>query len=93
MIRSLSMMLTCHWSASRIDRYLDGDPSVPLGEDEVQRLERHLRECARCAATVTEARAIHSSLRRLAERSRPDEGSVARVRDLVARLADDPHPH
>ena len=39
MITSLRRMVTCHWSARRIGRYLDHDPSAPLTPAEVKRLE------------------------------------------------------
>jgi hypothetical protein len=34
MMSSLLTMLTCHWSARRIQRYLDADPAALLGWSE-----------------------------------------------------------
>ena len=32
---TVRQMLTCHWSAQRIQRYLDADPAAPLTPGEV----------------------------------------------------------
>ena len=41
MIKAVRTMLTCHWSARRIQRYLDADPAAQLDADEIRRLEAH----------------------------------------------------
>jgi hypothetical protein len=45
MMSAIATMLTCHWSARRIQRYLDSDPATPLEPGEVRRLEAHLATC------------------------------------------------
>lgn len=86
MIRAIRMMMTCHWSARRIQRYLDADPAALLGPDEIRRLEAHLAECDRCAAAVAEYRHIDSALSRWALRRMPDPRSVIKMRDVVDHL-------
>lgn len=84
---SIRMMLTCRWSARRIQRYLDADPSAPLTAADVTRLEAHLAVCDRCTAAVDEVRGIKSALGRLAEIDAPDPAQVARLRLESERLA------
>lgn len=86
MISSLSMMLTCHWSARRIQRYLDADPAAPLEPGEVQRLEAHLATCEKCAAAAEEYRGVRRALARWSQRRMPDPAITARVRLTAERL-------
>ncbi len=85
----LGQMLTCHWSARHIQRYLDADDSAPLTPSEVTRLEEHLATCERCFAAAEEHRTLHRALS-LWFRRRPDPTSVERVRAFVASLPDEP---
>lgn len=86
MIRAMRMMLTCHWSARRIQRYLDSDPAALLDPAEIERLEAHLAECDKCRAAATEYREIDSALSRWASRRMPDPDSVNHMHDVVDRL-------
>lgn len=86
MIRTIRTMVTCHWSARRIQRYLDSDPAALLDPAEIRRLETHLAECDRCAAALDEYRQIDSALSRWALRRMPDPRSVIKMRDVVDRL-------
>ncbi|MGD9620752.1 MAG: anti-sigma factor [Mycolicibacterium sp.] len=86
MIRALRMMATCHWSARRIQRYLDSDPAALLDPDEIQRLEAHLAECEKCKAVAAEYRQIDSALSRWAARRMPDPRSVTHMHEVVDRL-------
>jgi anti-sigma factor RsiW len=92
MKQSMRQMLTCHWSARRIQRYLDADPSAPLTLDEVARLEEHLSACEKCSRTAAEHRALHRALSTWPGRPLPDEQSVARVRAFLDRIADGTGP-
>lgn len=87
MIRGLRMMLTCHWSARRIQRYLDSDPAALLDPGEVRRLEAHLAECDKCSAAAAEYREIDTALSRWALRWMPDPDSVTRMHRVIDRLA------
>lgn len=86
MITSLRRMVTCHWSARRIGRYLDNDPSAPLSPAEVKRLEDHLAVCEKCSAVTAEHRALSSALARWSQQRLPDEAALARVHVTLDRL-------
>lgn len=85
MMGAARQMLTCHWSARRIQRYLDADPGAPLTPGEVARLEEHLATCAKCATVVEQHRVLHRALSRLAGTT-VDPASVERVRTFVDTL-------
>nr|WP_237159898.1 zf-HC2 domain-containing protein [Mycolicibacterium austroafricanum] len=80
------MILTCRWSARRLQRYLDADPAAPLDAHEIHRLETHLAACDKCRAAVAEHRMIDSALARWAARTLPDRRSIERVHNIVDRL-------
>ncbi len=82
MSQSLRQMMTCRWSARRIQRYLDADPSALLTAGEVARLESHLAECERCTQTAEEHRVLHRALSRW-NRPFPDVEAVERLRAYV----------
>jgi anti-sigma factor RsiW len=86
MIRAIRMMVTCHWSARRIQRYLDSDPAALLDPSEIRRLEAHLAECDKCEAAAAEYRQIDSALSRWAARRMPDPQSVTHMHEVVDRL-------
>ena len=86
MIRAVRMMVTCHWSARRIQRYLDCDPAALLDPSEIRRLEAHLAECDKCRAAAAEYRQIDSALSRWALRRMPHPQSVAHMHRVVDRL-------
>lgn len=93
MIHALRQMVTCRWSARRIGRYLDADPSAPLTRAEVRRLEEHLAECERCGRATEEHRALRRALSRWSEHHhRPDAGSVARMHDALDRIVREDRP-
>lgn len=83
---SLSTMLTCHWSARRIQRYLDVDPAAPLQAREVERLEAHLATCEKCAAAAEEYRGVRRALARWSQQRMLDPAVTARVSRAVERL-------
>ncbi|ORI24323.1 zf-HC2 domain-containing protein [Rhodococcus sp. 1168] len=86
MMKTARMMLTCHWSARRLQRYLDADPAAHLDPSEVRRLEAHLAVCARCRAAEDEFRQIDGALARWTVRTMPDATSVEHARKFVDRL-------
>jgi len=86
MISAIRMMVTCHWSARRIQRYLDSDPAALLDPSEIRRLEAHLAECEKCSAAAAEYRQIDSALSRWASRRMPDRQSVTHMHEFVDRL-------
>lgn len=88
MKQSLRQMITCHWSARRIQRYLDADPSAPLTPGEVARLEAHLSECEKCTQLSAEHRALHRALSMWPGAPTPDEQQIQRMRGFLNTLTD-----
>jgi anti-sigma factor RsiW len=82
----LATMWTCHWSARRIQRYLDADPSAPLSAEEIRRLEAHLATCERCSAAAAEYRGLRRALASWASRHGPDPVLVDRMQQAAEQL-------
>jgi len=89
MTGTLRQMVTCHWSARRIQRYLDADPAAPLTPGEVWRLERHLSTCDKCTQLVAEHRALHRALSLWSSGTAVDPRSVQHVRDFLSTISDE----
>lgn len=89
MIGTLRQMLTCHWSARRIQRYLDADPAAPLTPGDVSRLEGHLATCERCNQIVAEHRALHRALSLWSGGTGVDPRSLDRVRGFLSTITDE----
>lgn len=87
MTMSLRGLLTCHWSARRVQRYLDADPSALLDPEEVSRLEAHLAVCERCQQLTAEHRALRGALGSWSGAPVPDPDSLARLRGVVDELS------
>lgn len=83
-----SRMLTCRWAARRLHRYLDGDPSMPLREGEIRRLEDHLSKCEKCSELTEEYRGLGRLLHRLTRASEPDPKAVARLHHQLSTIID-----
>ncbi len=92
MKQSMRQMITCHWSARRIQRYLDADPSAPLTPGEIAKIEAHLAKCEKCTQTAEEHRALHRALSRWPGAPAPDPSSVDRLRSFVGHLPDEETP-
>ncbi len=88
MITTVRQMITCHWSARRIQRYLDSDPVAPLAPGEVARLEEHVATCEKCSAVLHENRTLISALARWSARRPVDPAAVERVRGFLDELTD-----
>ena len=90
MITMMRRVLTCIWSGRRIQRYLDADPSAPLGPTQVRRLEEHLATCEKCSAAAGEYRGLARVMACWSERRTPDPAMAARIRlTCEALLAED----
>jgi len=79
-------MVTCHWSARRIGRYLDNDPTAPLTPAEVKRLEDHLAVCEKCSGVTSEHRALSSALSRWSQQRLPDQAALTRLHATLDRI-------
>ena len=86
MIRTARQMLTCHWTARRLQRYLDADPSAPLSAGEVARLEEHLAACERCAEVLSQHRTLARALGGWGRRTPVQPASVERMRSVLDDL-------
>lgn len=89
MTGTLHQMLACHWSARRIQHYLDADPSARLTPGEISRLEEHLATCEKCAQVATEHRALHRALSLWPGGAGVAPESVDRVRDFLSTINDE----
>jgi anti-sigma factor RsiW len=83
-------MLSCHFTARRLQRYLDADPAAPLTAAEIHRLEAHVAECVRCAGALEDFRLLRGALRGLALHVGPQPDAVDRMRQLVDDLVEGP---
>ena len=92
MTGTLRQMLTCHWSARRIQRYLDADPAARLTSGEISRLEDHLAMCEKCTQVAAEHRALHRALSLWSGESAVDPQSVDRVRYFLSIINDEDNP-
>lgn len=88
MTGTLRQMLTCHWSARHVQRYLDADPAALLAPEEITRLEEHLATCDKCTELVAEHRALHRALSLWSGGTGVDPRSVDRVRDFLSTIND-----
>ncbi len=86
-MNALREMLTCHWAARRIQRYLDADPSAPLTPDSVARLEAHLTTCEKCSGLLAENRALQRSFSHWSGGA-VDQGAVDRLHAFLDDLED-----
>jgi anti-sigma factor RsiW len=89
---SLRQMWTCHWSARRIQRYLDSDPAAPLTPGEVARLEEHLAVCDKCTQVAAEHRALRRAWAAWPGRRVTDPAAVDRLRVYLTTITEQP-PH
>ncbi len=92
MITWMRTMIECRHAASRLERYLDADPSAPLRADERARLATHLAVCDQCSHEAARHQVLRTCLRRLGDRHRPDAAAVARLTDLARTIATDGRP-
>ena len=91
MITALRRMATCHWTARRLQRYLDADPSAPLTPGEVARLESHLAICEKCTRLSEEHQVLRRALEHWPGAALPDPAAVTRLRSLVEDLSREDH--
>ncbi len=85
---ALRQMITCHWTARRIQRYLDADPSAPLTPGEVTRLEEHVAACARCSEVMRQHRLLSGALSLWSRRRPVDPATVDRMRTVLDELVE-----
>lgn len=82
-------MLSCHFTAKRLQRYLDADPAAPLEPAEIRRLEAHLAECDRCSSAAADFRSMRWAMLRLSRLVGPDPAAVQRLHRAVDQLLEE----
>ncbi|WP_407317485.1 zf-HC2 domain-containing protein [Isoptericola halotolerans] len=92
MIGMLRQMITCRWTARRIQRYLDADPAAPLTPGEITRLEEHVAGCARCREAVRQHRSMHRALSLWQGRRPVDPDVVDRLGAVLTDLSEGRRP-
>lgn len=70
----------------RVHAYLDMDPSAPLSDEEINRIEEHLTACPDCTEVVRDLRHLQQSLRELGYL---DEDSALRVQRSWERFREE----
>ncbi|MBI3430186.1 MAG: zf-HC2 domain-containing protein [Actinobacteria bacterium] len=83
-ISEVMSMPECHWVKSHLTQYLDRDPSAPLTDAELRRLEVHIALCDKCAAVSEDYRETSKALSQL--RTHVDQESINRLSDSLKRL-------
>jgi len=83
-ISEVMSMPECHWVRAHLIRYLDHDPSAPLSDEELARLQSHIAICDKCAAISDEYRETSKALSQL--RTHVDEDSIARLSASLRKL-------
>ena len=86
MTAGIRQMLTCHWTARRLQRYLDADPSAPLSPGEITRLEEHVAICERCTEVMRQHRVLHRALSLWSGARPADPAEVDRLRAVLDDL-------
>lgn len=83
-ISDVISMPECHWVRAHLIRYIDRDPSAPLSDEELDRLQTHIAICDKCATISDEYRETSKALSQL--RTRVDQESIARLSESLKKL-------
>lgn len=83
-ISEVMSMPECHWVRAHLIRYLDRDPSAPLSEEELTRLQAHIAICDKCAAISDEYRETSKALSQF--RTQVDKESIERLSNSLKKL-------
>ena len=83
-ISEVMSMPECHWVRAHLIQYLDRDPSAPLSDEELARLQTHIAICDKCAAISDEYRETSKALSQL--RTHVDDDSIARLSASLKKL-------
>ena len=83
-ISEIISMPECRWVRSHLTQYLDRDPSAPLSDEELAKLETHIAICDNCAAISEEYRETSKALSQL--RTHADQESIDRLSNSLKKL-------
>lgn len=77
-------MPECHWVRAHLIRYLDRDPSAPLSNEELARLESHIAICDKCISISEEYRETSKALSQF--RTHVDKEAIERLSSSLKKL-------
>lgn len=77
-------MPECHWVRAHLIRYLDRDPSAPLSNEELARLESHIAICDKCISISEEYRETSQALSQF--RTQVDKEAIERLSSSLKKL-------
>lgn len=77
-------MPECRWVRTRLTQYLDRDPSAPLSNEELARLESHIAICEKCASISEDYREMSQALSQY--RKNVDKESIERLSNSLKKL-------
>ena len=83
-ISEVMSMPECRWVRSHLTQYLDRDPSAPLNDEELNRLEAHIAICEKCAAISEDYRETSKALSQY--RKHVDQESIERLSNSLKKL-------
>lgn len=83
-ISEVLSMQECRWVRSHLSQYLDRDPSMPLSDDELTRLQTHIAICDKCAAISEDYRETSKALSQY--RNHVDKESIERLSNSLKKL-------
>lgn len=83
-ISEVMSMPECRWVRSRLTQYLDRDPSAPLSNKELARLESHIAICNKCASISEDYRETSKALSEF--RNHVDQESIDRLSESLKKL-------
>jgi hypothetical protein len=83
-ISEVMSMPECRWVRSHLSQYLDRDPSAPLSDEELTRLQTHIAICDKCAAISEDYRETSHALSQY--RKHVDQESIERLSNSLKKL-------
>lgn len=83
-ISEVMLMPECHWVRAHLIRYLDRDPSAPLSNEELARLESHIAICEKCVAISEDYRETSQALSQF--RTHVDKEAIERLSSSLKKL-------
>lgn len=90
-VSNIGSLVTCWWTARRLQQYLDADLSMPMTHAQIQRLEEHLAECEKCASLTSEYRELAALLEHFSAALTPDPLLVRKIKTRLATIVDGEH--
>jgi len=83
-ISEVMSMPECRWVRAHLTQYLDRDPSAPLSDEELARIQAHIAICDRCSAISEDYRETARALSQY--RKHIDQDSIERLSNSLKKL-------